>query len=193
MRSMGIAVGVIVVVLTVAIALRPGQPAGTVGGDADNASESGPAAEVPPRPLAAEDVQRIMELRSEFGSAARWMGGEKVVAAAFERELRQLAGLDQAETPAQLAEAQTLSPAASSPGEGGASVEVLRQAAAALDNAANRAEESEDYGRADHLRSLSSQLRQLARRAAALSQESLPAADDAAAGLIDKSQARQAQ
>jgi hypothetical protein len=195
MRSMWMATGVIVVVLALAAALQRSERGGGANADSDDVPASEPAELTPPHPLAAEDVDRIMKLRAEIGSSAEWIGGEKIASAGFERELRQLAGLEESPGPASEAtlDQQDTGAGKNPSGDGDASPALFRQAAAALDEAANHAEDAGDYDRADHLRGLSGELRRLGRQAAPRANRFGPAAEDVPDGLIDKSQAPQAQ
>lgn len=195
MRCMWIATGVIAVVLALAAALKPGQRGGAGFGDSPDVPASEPTQATPPRTLAAEDLDRIMALRAEIGSAAGLLGDEKIAAAAFERELRQLAGLGEspeAPTETTLAHQRETGSAKGPRGHREASPAVLRQAAAALDDAADRAEDAGDYDGADALRELSGELRRQARQAALRADQSLPL-EGAPAALIDNNPAPQAQ
>lgn len=195
MRSLWIATGVIVVLLGLAAALRPSERPGVALAHSDDVLVPEPTGTPPHRPLGAEDVHRIVELRAEIGSAANWTGGEEIASAAFEREVRELAGLGQSPGP-RSEETLGLQPDTEAEGTAdrmAASPTLFRQAAAALDEVANRAEDAGDYDRADHLRGLAGEMRRLARQLAPRANETLPAAEDAGDGLIDKSQSTQAQ
>ena len=190
MRSMWMATSVIVVVLAFAATLQPRERASDSIAGSDDAAASQSSAADPPRPLAAEDLDRIMELRAQIGSAANWIGSEKIATSGFERELRQLAGLGQAPAPDAATTADHQDPIAAEIPSGGeaARAAVLTQAAIALDEAANQAEGNGELERAGYLRDLSGKLRRVARHP-----HLVPAAEDVGDGLIDKSQAPQAQ
>ena len=164
MRSMWIATGVIIFVLALAAALRPKQRDGAEDGGAGNDRLFAPTELTSRRSLSAEDLDRIIELRAEFGSAADRIGGEKVAPAAFELELRHLAGLSKSSATTETAGDH--SQVTATPTDRRAASDatpVFRQAAAALDIAANDAEDAGDYGSADRLRGLGVELRRLAR------------------------------
>jgi hypothetical protein len=167
-----IASGMALALLTLAVTLRPppvvemtAAPASTV---------------VAPRPLAAEDLSQIMHLRAQFGSPADRFGGAEASRAAFEDQLRAVAGLS--EKPA---DSPATDPTA-------ASQAVLRQAAADLDNLANQAEEAGRYLEADELRMLGDKVRRLARPCGGSEPEAANA-DNPRGGLIDNRRAPQAQ
>ena len=167
MRNLWIASGLVLALLSLAVALRPVP----LGNPSTATTESSA-----PRPLAAEDLSQIMELRAQFGSPIDRLGGAEANQAAFEQQLRQVAGLDERPSADTTAAPHSL----------------LYRAAAKLDGLADQSEEAGRYNDADRLRSLADQVRQLARAAADLPVESTdaPIPGDS---LIDKGRASQAQ
>lgn len=171
MRSLWIASGLAFVLLTLAIALRPPPVV---------ESTAAPAEPIAPGPLSAEDLSQIVHLRAQFGSAADRFGGAEASQAAFEDQLRMVAGLN--EKP----------PDPPATDRASASQSVLRQAAAELDKLANDAEEAGRYTEADELRSLGNKVRRLARPSAGGELKPVNA-DNPRGALIDNRRARQAQ
>ena len=164
MRILWTASGLAFALLSLAMVLRP----------APLAEPPAPAPEkVAPRPLAAEDLSQIVALRAQFGSPIDQIGGADANQAAFEQQLRQVAGLDE-QPSSDLATPQS----------------ILRQAAGELDGLAEQSEEADRYGEADRLRSLADHVRHLARAA---STDVEADADIPRSSLIDKGRAPQAQ
>jgi hypothetical protein len=181
MRSLWIASGLAFGLLTLAAIFRPGPAADP---------QSVPVAADSPRPLAPEDLSQIMSLRAQFGSAADRLGGEELAAADFERELRQVAGIEE-ESPEPVWEPGAVK---ADEGESNASAQtILRRAAAELDELANGREEDGGYAAADQLRSVSAKLRRMARRPLGDTGFPAPSADNPRDGLIDNGRASQAQ
>jgi hypothetical protein len=171
MRSFWLAIGLAFALLSLAVALRP-RPV------ADEATA--PAGPFTPRPMAAEDLSQIMSLRAQFGSPADHFGGAEASRAAFEDQLREVAGLNEKPT----------DPLESNPPC--TAQTVLRQAAAQLDGLANQSEEAGRYAEADELRSLGDKVRRLVRIGGDSPQT--PVNDDnLRSALIDNGRAPQAQ
>jgi hypothetical protein len=139
MRKLWIASGLGFVLLTLAVVLRPAQVVEPTASDP-----------IAPRPLSADDLSQIMALRAQFGSPSDHFGGPEASPAAFEEQLRQVAGLDEKK-------------AVFAADSDSASKAVLRRASAELDALANQSEEAGRFPEADDLRSLAGQVRRLAR------------------------------
>ncbi len=174
MRSLWIASGLAFALLTLAVMLRPDA---AVDATAESAQSR------PPQSLAAEDLSQIMSLRAQFGSAADRFGGTEASRAAFEEQLRQVAGIE-ASDPSPTGPTTDLS--ADPPA-------ILRNAAASLDDLANRAEAAGQNAQADELRSLADQVRRLARSAAPDADDAPNSAAKEHGSLIDNGPAPQAQ
>jgi hypothetical protein len=179
MRSLWVASGLALALLSLAAAFRPA-PVPEIA--------SVPAKPIGPYRLSTEDLSQIMALRAQFGSAADRFEGVDASPAAFEEQLRQAAGLS-GSSPA----------SANDPPAGGSTLavqaapsqELLRQAAEELDRLANDSERAADYHDADELRSLADQVRRVAR----VPTNPLPPVntDNPSGGLIDNRPAAQPQ
>lgn len=196
MRSLWMAGGAMAMVLALAVLFRPADRPGrgiaqgasasvslgaaaNVTGDAESVAELPPLST--PQGLETDDLSRIVELRAEIGSPLDQIGGEKVSRAAFERELRQMAGLETVpesngdKTP-EHAEVALATDLAERHADRQA---VLREASFFLDEMADLAEEAGNYSEADRLRDLATSLRRLARPPLAAADHPAPARQDA--------------
>lgn len=156
MRSVWIATGLVFTLLVSAALFRPGGQDLAASAPAETEAER-----VLPQPLDAADIEQLVALRAEIGGGSETVSGGGATAAAFQQELWQMAGLSADQPPPPVAGADN-------------DVVVLRRAAETLDQLAARAEETEDYARADRFHRLGSQLWRTARTLAAPQGESSP-------------------
>lgn len=148
MRWIWIATGLIMVVLTAAALLRPTQPPVPL----PTVEPAGDEAIAMPQPLDAADIAQLVALRDEIGVGPLPGADSRASSAAFEQELRELAGLAES-APAAKSESE---PSSDAPA-------VLRDAAVALEALAAQDESAADYASADERRLLADQLRRIAR------------------------------
>lgn len=195
MRSLWMAGGAMAMVLALAVLFRPADRPGrgiaqgasasvslgaaaNVTGDAESVAELPPLST--PQGLETDDLSRIVELRAEIGSPLDQIGGEKVSRAAFEQELRQMAGLEAAPVTSGEPTDEHAAPALAAEPVGGRACRqsVLRDASFFLDEMADLAEEAGNYSEADRLRDLATSVRRLARPPLAAADHPAPARQD---------------